>query len=199
MAIAPPIDDAKGPSRPGSLAVSRLSSRYAGRVCLICSHHEPRLGAPSVRARLLCILWAHVVAGSKELIPSPTHSYDTGAASGYFTLQAHLMGWRTHGMYGFDHARAIEAARSRPSSRRGGLRGGACRRSCAPCPPHCGPANSRATVARLRRSPTKARSRPLEIRNDACFAYRADSALRCGAVDGVPRKEPRAGNQARSR
>jgi hypothetical protein len=29
--------------------------------------------------------------------------------------------------------------------------------------------------------------------------YRADSALRCGAVEGVPPQEPRAGNQARSR
>jgi nitroreductase len=48
---------------------------------------------------------------SNDLRPSPTHSYDTGAASGYFALQAHLMGWRTHGMYGFDHARAIEVLR----------------------------------------------------------------------------------------
>ena len=35
---------------------------------------------------------------SANLIPSPTHSYDTGAASGYFALQAQLMGWHAHGM-----------------------------------------------------------------------------------------------------
>lgn len=46
--------------------------------------------------------------GSSVLTPSPTHTYDTGTASGYFALQAQLMGWRTHGMVGFDHLRAVE-------------------------------------------------------------------------------------------
>ena len=51
---------------------------------------------------------------SASLIPSPTHSYDTGAASGYFALQAQLMGWHAHGMYGFDHIRSAEVLRTPP-------------------------------------------------------------------------------------
>ena len=38
--------------------------------------------------------------------PSVTHSYDTGAAWGYFALQGHLKGYVVHGMEGFDYARA---------------------------------------------------------------------------------------------
>ncbi len=38
---------------------------------------------------------------------SPTHSFDAGAASGFFCLQATKMGWFAHGVAGFDHERAI--------------------------------------------------------------------------------------------
>ncbi|WP_442581201.1 flavin reductase [Mesorhizobium sp. ASY16-5R] len=38
-------------------------------------------------------------------VPSPTHSFDTGAAWMSFALQAFLSGWHTHGMAGFDHER----------------------------------------------------------------------------------------------
>ncbi|MBB5346222.1 nitroreductase family protein [Tunturibacter empetritectus] len=41
-------------------------------------------------------------------VPSPTHSFDAGTASGYFALQASLMGWYVHGMVGFDADRAFE-------------------------------------------------------------------------------------------
>ena len=41
-------------------------------------------------------------------VPSPTHSFDAGTASGYFALQASLMGWYVHGMVGFDADRAVE-------------------------------------------------------------------------------------------
>lgn len=41
--------------------------------------------------------------------PSVTHSYDTGAAWGYFALQGFLKGYAVHGMGGFDHAGAREA------------------------------------------------------------------------------------------
>jgi len=41
-------------------------------------------------------------------VPSPTHSFDAGTASGYFALQASLMGWCVHGMAGFDAERAFE-------------------------------------------------------------------------------------------
>lgn len=37
---------------------------------------------------------------------SITHSFDTGAAWGYFALQGHLKGYVVHGMQGFDYARA---------------------------------------------------------------------------------------------
>ena len=45
---------------------------------------------------------------SREKVPSPTHSFDAGTASGYFALQASLMGWYVHGMAGFDADRACE-------------------------------------------------------------------------------------------
>ena len=51
---------------------------------------------------------------SDKLVPSPTHTYDTGTASGYFALQAQLMGWRTHGMFGSDHLRAVDVLKLPP-------------------------------------------------------------------------------------
>jgi nitroreductase len=38
--------------------------------------------------------------------PSATHSFDAGAAWAHLALQAHLRGWATHGMGGFDRERA---------------------------------------------------------------------------------------------
>lgn len=46
----------------------------------------------------------------REPSPHPTHSFDAGAAWGYLALQAHRLGWAAHGMAGFDHAKAHEAA-----------------------------------------------------------------------------------------
>ena len=45
--------------------------------------------------------------GSDKDVPSHTHSFDTGTASGYLALQANRMGWRVHGMVGFDMDRAF--------------------------------------------------------------------------------------------
>ena len=45
--------------------------------------------------------------GSDADVPSPTHSFDTGTASGYFALQAMKKGWYAHGMIGFDRERAL--------------------------------------------------------------------------------------------
>ena len=45
--------------------------------------------------------------GSDKDVPSPTHSFDTGTASGYFALQANRMGWYVHAMVGFDKDRAF--------------------------------------------------------------------------------------------
>ena len=43
---------------------------------------------------------------SEEEKPSPTHSFDTGAASAYMVLQALKLGWHAHGMAGFDRDRS---------------------------------------------------------------------------------------------
>lgn len=43
-----------------------------------------------------------VPPGKSEAQPAPSHAFDTGAAWGFFALQAHLAGWHTHAMTGFD-------------------------------------------------------------------------------------------------
>ncbi len=45
--------------------------------------------------------------GSDKEVPSYSHSYDAGTASGYFALQATRMGWYVHGMVGFDKERVF--------------------------------------------------------------------------------------------
>ncbi|EJN09735.1 nitroreductase family protein [Herbaspirillum sp. YR522] len=44
--------------------------------------------------------------GAKEVVPSSTHSFDTGSAWGYLALQASISGWHAHGMAGFDKEKA---------------------------------------------------------------------------------------------
>ena len=44
--------------------------------------------------------------GKDAPVPSPTHAFDAGAAWAHLALQAHLRGWATHGMAGFDRERA---------------------------------------------------------------------------------------------
>jgi len=41
-------------------------------------------------------------------MPSHTHSFDAGAASGYLALQANRLGWYVHGMVGLDMDRAFK-------------------------------------------------------------------------------------------
>jgi nitroreductase len=48
-----------------------------------------------------------VPPGSDKEIPSPTHSFDTGAAWAQLALQAVRSGWYAHGMAGFDRDRAF--------------------------------------------------------------------------------------------
>lgn len=60
--------------------------------------------------------WAHNAAAlvlfvSKKINdrtgqPSVTHSFDAGAAWGYFALQGSMLGYAVHGMQGFDYAAA---------------------------------------------------------------------------------------------
>ncbi|WP_370677327.1 nitroreductase family protein [Pleomorphomonas sp. PLEO] len=47
--------------------------------------------------------------GADKEVPNPSYSFDAGAAWGYFAVQAHLRGWSSHAMGGFDAARAAEA------------------------------------------------------------------------------------------
>jgi nitroreductase len=42
-----------------------------------------------------------------KLVPSYTHSFDTGTAWGFLALQAWKLGWVAHGMGGFDKERAV--------------------------------------------------------------------------------------------
>ena len=84
-----------------------------------------RRGTPAF-ARLLAVLapgnqaWAHRAAalvalvseelmslpGKAEKVPYGSHSFDAGAAWANLALQAHLAGWATHAMGGFDRERA---------------------------------------------------------------------------------------------
>ena len=45
--------------------------------------------------------------GADKDVPSYSHSFDAGTASGYFALQANRMGWHVHGMVGLDMDRAF--------------------------------------------------------------------------------------------
>jgi len=49
------------------------------------------------------------VPGKPEPVPSRSHGFDAGAAWAHLALQAHLWGWSTHAMGGFDmeQARAV--------------------------------------------------------------------------------------------
>jgi nitroreductase len=61
------------------------------------------------RASVLIVILSRTVMvrpGSTEVVPSPSHSFDTGAAWAYLALQASLSGWHAHGMGGFDKDRA---------------------------------------------------------------------------------------------
>ena len=60
-------------------------------------------------AALVTLASARLVTppGWSEPVPSPSHSFDAGAAWAQLALQAHLSGWAAHAMGGFDR----EAAR----------------------------------------------------------------------------------------
>ena len=61
-------------------------------------------------AALVAVLSYQLIAppGQTALVPSASHSFDAGAAWAQLALQAHLWGWGTHAMGGFDRARARE-------------------------------------------------------------------------------------------
>ncbi len=55
--------------------------------------------------------------GKEERVPSASHSFDAGAAWAHLALQAHLAGWATHAMGGFDRERAHAALELPPDHR----------------------------------------------------------------------------------
>ena len=57
------------------------------------------------------------VAGKDEPVPNASHSFDAGAAGAHLALQAHLRGFSTHAMGGFDRARAAEVLALPPAHR----------------------------------------------------------------------------------
>jgi nitroreductase len=57
------------------------------------------------------------VPGKEGKVPSASHSFDAGAAWAHLALQAHLAGWATHAMGGFDRERA-QAALELPADHR---------------------------------------------------------------------------------
>jgi nitroreductase len=61
------------------------------------------------KASALVALASHgqmAVPGKDDLVPSPSHSFDAGAAWAQLALQAHLWGWATHAIGGFDSEQA---------------------------------------------------------------------------------------------
>lgn len=57
---------------------------------------------------VLCSYKLMTFPGGTGSMPSPNHSFDTGAAWMQFALQAMELGMRTHAMAGFDRARAAQ-------------------------------------------------------------------------------------------
>lgn len=55
--------------------------------------------------------------GRTDPVPNDSHAFDAGAAWAQLALQAHLSGWSTHAMGGFDRARANEALAVPPDHR----------------------------------------------------------------------------------
>jgi nitroreductase len=66
----------------------------------------------AANAAALVALVSHelmALPGKDELVPSASHSFDAGAAWAQLALQAHLWGWATHAMGGFDREKANAA------------------------------------------------------------------------------------------
>jgi nitroreductase len=61
--------------------------------------------APNASALVLVGAKIHTVRNGAEVV-NPTHGFDAGAAWENFAIQARMKGWETHGMGGFDHAKA---------------------------------------------------------------------------------------------
>ena len=56
-------------------------------------------------AALVMVASKTTVAGNEGEAANPYHAFDTGTSWGHLALQAHLNGFITHGMAGFDHVK----------------------------------------------------------------------------------------------
>ncbi len=63
----------------------------------------------SKASALIAVLSRTVRDGTEGTIPSKTHAFDAGAAWSNFAHQAHLLGWSTRAIGGFDHQKARSA------------------------------------------------------------------------------------------
>ena len=65
--------------------------------------------AQGASALVALVSRTHSLESDQKLpVASYSHSFDAGAASGYFALQATMLDWHVHGMVGFDKERAFE-------------------------------------------------------------------------------------------
>ncbi len=68
-----------------------------------------RAWAQNASALVIALSKTHFIpSGKTDPIQTSSHSFDTGAAWASFALQASLSGWHTHGIGGFDKAKARE-------------------------------------------------------------------------------------------
>ena len=93
-------------SQPWRFVYARRGTPYWDRLFdLLVPHNQSWVRSASALVILVSNSSMRLPGTDKDA-PSPTHSFDAGTASGYFALQAHKMGWFTHGMVGFDRERA---------------------------------------------------------------------------------------------
>ena len=74
----------------------------------------------ATKAAALVAIVSHeliTLPGQDRPVPSASHSFDAGAAWAQLALQAHLWGWATHAMGGFDRDQAREVLHLPPDHR----------------------------------------------------------------------------------
>jgi nitroreductase len=64
--------------------------------------------AKNASALIIVISKTHTTSRTGESTPSYTHAFDSGTAWGTLALQAHLMGYHSHGMGGIDRQKAFD-------------------------------------------------------------------------------------------
>lgn len=86
------------------VVVKRGSEAWEGAVALL---NERNQVWASAAAALIFVASSEVIEGPDGIRRSRSHSFDAGAAWAHLALQAHLLGWSTRAMGGFDRERAL--------------------------------------------------------------------------------------------